>query len=80
MSKEEIVGLIMKHLKVAVPDFGDECVAMDKTYKELGIASLDLVEIVSNTMRDMGVRLSPAELAQAKTTGDLVTLLLQAST
>ena len=78
MSKEEIVGLIMKHLKVAVPDFGAECIDMDKTYKELGIASLDLVEIVSNTMRDMGVKLSPAELAQAKTTGDLVTLLQQA--
>ncbi len=79
MKREEIVDLIMKHLKVAVPELGDKSIDMNKTYKELGIASLDLVEIVSNTMRDMGVKLAPGDLAQAKTTDDLVNLLLRAS-
>ena len=78
MKREEIIGLIMKHVKVAVPDFGDTNIDLNKTYKELGISSLDLVEIVSNTMRDMGVKLPPGDLAQAKTTDDLVTLLMKA--
>lgn len=77
MSKEEIVHIIVKNLKAAIPDFAEETIDTGKSYKDLGISSLDLVEIASNTMRDMGVKLSPAELANAKNIDDLASLLVQ---
>lgn len=78
MSKNEVLGLIMKHVKAAVPDFEGKTIETGKSYKDLGISSLDLVEIISNTMRDMKVKIPPTELANVKTTDDLIALLLKA--
>jgi acyl carrier protein len=78
MKKEEVVRLLVKNLKLAIPEFADEALDTGKSYKDLGVTSLELVEIVAVTSKEMGVKLSPTALASVKTTDDLVKVLMQA--
>jgi polyketide biosynthesis acyl carrier protein len=78
MTKNEVVGLLMKNLKAAVPGFKGKDIDAGTSYKELGVSSLDLVEVVSTTMHEMGVKVSPTALATVKTVDDLATLLVKA--
>lgn len=78
MNKEEVLRLLVKNLKLAIPEFADEDLDPSKSYKELGVTSRELVEIVAVTSKEMGVKLSPTALATVKTTADLVDVLMQA--
>lgn len=78
MKKEEVVQLLMKNLKLVIPEFGDETVDTSLSYKDLGVSSLELVEIVAVTSKEMGVKLSPTALASVKTTEDLTQVLMAA--
>lgn len=78
MTKEEVLRLLMKNLKLTIPEFASEDLDPGKSYKELGVSSLELVKIVSVSMKEMGLKLSPAMLASVKTTDDLANVLLQA--
>jgi len=77
MDKEEVIRLLVKNLKRAIPEFADEDLDTGKSYKELGVSSLELVELVTTTSREMGVKLPPAALASVKTTDDLANVLMQ---
>jgi acyl carrier protein len=50
-------------------------IVMDKSMKELGANSLDMVEIVSCAMRELKVKVPRAELAKLTNIGGLVDLL-----
>ena len=78
MNKEEVLRLLVKNLKLAIPEFADEDLDTSKSYKELGVTSLELVGIVSVSMKEMGVKMSPALLASVKTTDDLANVLMKA--
>ena len=78
MTREEVVRLLVKNLKLAIPEFADEDLDTSKSYKDLGITSLELVEVVAVTTKEMGIKLSPMALASVKTTDDLVNVLLKA--
>ena len=78
MKKEEVVQLLMKNLKLVIPEFEDETVDTSLSYKDLGVSSLELVEIVAVSSKEMGVKLSPTALASVKTTEDLVQVLMAA--
>lgn len=78
MKKEEVVQLLMKNLKLVIPEFEDETVDTSLSYKDLGVSSLELVEIVAVTSKEMGVKLSPTALASVKTTEDLTQVLMAA--
>lgn len=77
MNKQEIVQLLVKNLKKMVPEFADEEIDTDKTYQDLGVSSLELVEIVTRTAKEMGLNLPMAALAAVRTTNDLASLLLR---
>jgi acyl carrier protein len=77
MNKQEIVQLLVKNLKKMVPEFADEEIDLDKTYQNLGVSSLELVEIVTRTAKEMGLNLPMAALAAVRTTNDLANLLVR---
>jgi acyl carrier protein len=77
MNKEEVIRLLVKNLKRAIPEFEEEDLDTGKSYKELGVSSLELVELVTTTSQEMGVKLPPAALAHVKTTDDLANVLMQ---
>jgi polyketide biosynthesis acyl carrier protein len=76
--REEVLRLLVKNLKLTIPEFAGEDLDTSKSYKELGVSSLELVRIVSLSMKEMGVKISPALLASVKTTDDLVNVFMQA--
>ena len=78
MKREEVIRLLVKNLKLAIPEFSDEDFDMSKSYRDMGVSSLELVEVVAVTAKEMAVKLTPTALSSVKTTNDLVDVLLKA--
>ena len=77
MNREELLGLLVNNLKKAVPEFADDDLDTSKTYKELGVSSLELVEVVTRTTRELRLNLPFQELAKVRTTDDLADVILR---
>lgn len=77
MSKtnDEVYAVVRKHLLEICPDIPSDKVARDVSMKALGASSLDMVEVVSCSMRELGVRVARQELSDIKDIGGLVDLL-----
>jgi acyl carrier protein len=77
--KDEIFGIVQKHLCAIVETIDPAQVAREKSMKDLGASSLDMVEVVSCSMRELKVRVPRAELSKLRDIGGLVDLLDQAA-
>ena len=77
MNREELLGLLVNNLKKAVPEFADEDLDTSKTYKELGVSSLELVEVVTRTTKELRLTLPFQELAKVRNTDDLADVILR---
>jgi acyl carrier protein len=75
MTKEHIYGVVKKYLLRTVDDLPEEKIDGSKSMKELGANSLDIVEIVSLSMRELKVKVPRAELVKLKDIQGLVDLL-----
>lgn len=74
-SNEEVYAVVEKHLLEICPDIKPESVSRTVSMKDLGASSLDMVEVVSCSMRQLGVRIARQELADIRDIGGLVDLL-----
>ena len=77
MKREEVIALLVKNLKKAIPEFEDEELDSAKSYRDLGVGSLELVELVANSSNEMGIKLPPDALSSVKSTDDLADVLLR---
>ncbi len=77
MNREALLDLLTGNLKKAVPDFADHDLDAAKTFQELGVSSLDLVEVVTRTTKELGLTLPFQELAKVKTINDLAEVVLR---
>ncbi|MCC6749675.1 MAG: acyl carrier protein [Deltaproteobacteria bacterium] len=75
MSEQEVFEVVCKHLTTIVPTIPKESVVHDASMRDLGASSLDIVEVVSCSMRELRVRVPRAELQGLKNIGQLVALL-----
>lgn len=78
MTRDEVLAVVIKNVKEMLPDLEKVGVDLNKTYRELDINSLDLVEIVTGTMRELKIKIPINELTTVKTTNNLVDLLFKA--
>ncbi|MFH1532644.1 MAG: phosphopantetheine-binding protein [Pseudomonadota bacterium] len=77
-SREEILDIVKGHLMDNLEDELDEAdFDPSKSMKDLGANSIDIVEVVSCSMRDLKVKVPRAELADLKNVDELVDLLLK---
>ena len=73
MSKEQIYETLKKDILDQLEDEVEESeIDKEKSMVELGATSLDIVEIVSNTMRELKVKVPRDELAKLKNIDELV--------
>jgi len=80
-SREEIMDLVKGHLMDNLEDELDEAdFDPSKSMKDLGANSIDIVEVVSCSMRDLKVKVPRSELADLKNVDELVDLLLKVVT
>lgn len=75
MTREQILSVVTKHLVDAVDGLTPEKVDPKKSMKDMGANSLDIVEVVSSSMRELKIKVPRSELAKLSTIDGLVDLL-----
>ena len=74
MTREEILAVIKKHLADAVDDVDLGAIDPKKSMVDYGANSLDLVEVVSRSMRELKVKIPRSELNNLENIEGLVDL------
>ncbi len=74
MTREEILAVIKKHLADAVDDVEIDAIDPKKSMMDYGANSLDLVEVVSRSMRELKVKIPRSELNNLENIEGLVDL------
>ncbi|MEM8637298.1 MAG: phosphopantetheine-binding protein [Cyanobacteria bacterium P01_G01_bin.54] len=75
MTKDQVLELVVDNIKLNVDDLEDVEIDPQKSMADYGASSLDIVEIVNTTLRQLKVKLPRTELAKLKSINDLVDLL-----
>jgi acyl carrier protein len=75
MTKDDVFAIVKKHLVNTIDGLDESQIELSRSMKDLGANSLDIVEIVSVSMRELKVKVPRSELAGLKDIGGLVDLL-----
>ena len=79
MTRDQILSTVQKYLVDAVDDLDPTTIDTARSMKDLGSNSLDIVEVVSRTMRELKIKVPRAELAKLSNIDGLVDLLYEVS-
>ncbi len=78
MIQEEIFEVLKKHIISQLEDEVEaDDIIIDKSMLDLGANSLDIVEIVTNTMRELKIKIPRDELASIDTMKGLVVAMTE---
>ena len=75
VTREHILDIVKEHLMDNLEDLDAGEFNPAKSMKDMGANSLDIVEVVSCTMRDLKIKVPRNELATLTNVNDLVDLL-----
>lgn len=75
MTRDHVLSIVRKHLASAVDGLKAEDIDPGRSMKEFGCNSLDIVEVVSASMRELKVKVPRAELNKLTNIDGLVDLL-----
>jgi len=64
MNKEKIIEVIKKYIVENLDDLENQEIDPQKSMKEYGANSLDIIEVVSCSMRELNIKIPRAELAE----------------
>ncbi len=71
MTREEVAAVIKKHILDNLEDLGENDINTAKSMKDFGANSLDIIEVVSCSMRELKIKIPRAELADIITIDQL---------
>ena len=71
MNKEDIIGVIKKNIVDNLDDVEIEEIDPQRTMKDYGANSLDIIEVVSCSMRELNIKIPRSELADIKNIEEL---------
>jgi acyl carrier protein len=74
-TRDDVFAVIKRHVVDTLEDLDESQISGDKSLKDLGANSLDIVEIVSGAMRELRVKVPRSELGKLEDVGGLVDLL-----
>ncbi len=77
MNKEEIIGVIKKHILENLEDLKEDEIDPQKAMSDYGANSLDIIEIVSSSMRELKIKIPRSELTDIKNIDELADKFLQ---
>ncbi|MFN8494514.1 MAG: phosphopantetheine-binding protein [Caldilineaceae bacterium] len=80
MQREQILDIVITNLKNNVEGLENTPIDPQKSMAEYGASSLDIVEVVSVSMRQLSVRVPRTALAGLTNINDLVDLLTAKTT
>ena len=79
MTREHVMTVVKKHLLEAVDGLDATAIEPTRSMKDLGANSLDIVEVVSRSMRELKVKVPRSELAKLTNIEGLVDTLHRAA-
>jgi acyl carrier protein len=79
MSRDEIFTVVRGHITKIVDGVSPDAVREDVSMRELGADSLQVVEVVSRSMKELRLKVPRTELSRAKNLGDLLDLFEKAA-
>ncbi|TFG61543.1 MAG: acyl carrier protein [Spirochaetales bacterium] len=71
MTKEEIIAVIKKNIAENLDDVDVASIDPQKSMKDYGANSLDMIEVVSCSMRELNIKIPRSELADIKNIEEL---------
>jgi acyl carrier protein len=78
MTYEHVLSVVKKHLMEAIDGLEESQVEPSRSMRDLGANSLDIVEVVSRSMRELKVKVPRAELSKLTDIDGLVQVLVRA--
>jgi acyl carrier protein len=78
MTQQQVLEVVLKHLRRNVDGLEGVEIDSSRSMAEYGASSLDIVEVVSASMRELGLKIPRTRLAQVKNIDGLVNLLSEA--
>ncbi len=75
MSREHVLEVVKRHLVDTIEELEGVEIDPDRSMKDLGANSLDIVEVVSCSMRELKVKVPRSELNSLENINQLVELL-----
>lgn len=75
MTREDVLEVVKRHLVDTIEELEGVEIDPSKSMKDLGANSLDIVEVVSCSMRELKVKVPRNELNELKDINELVELL-----
>jgi len=79
MQREEILAKLIRIGRETVPEFQDAEFDPNKSYRDLGINSLDLMQILTVAMKELKTKIPTAQLSEVTTLNGLADLFVKAS-
>lgn len=72
MTRDDVIAVIKKHIKENLDDANVDDLDFDRSMKDYGANSLDVIEIVSCSMRDLKIKVPRNELDNIQTINQLI--------
>lgn len=80
MDKEKILSVIKKYMLENLEDLAEGDIDPQKAMKDYGANSLDIIEVVSCSMRELNIKIPRAELADLKDIDELADKFMEYTT
>jgi acyl carrier protein/polyketide biosynthesis acyl carrier protein len=77
MTKDEVISVIKKHILDNLEDLEENEIDPAKSMKDYGADSLDIIEVVSCSMRELKIKIPRSELADVETIDHLADAFLK---
>ncbi len=74
-AREQVQEVVLRHLRDTVEELEDVEIDPARSMKDLGANSLDMVEVVSCSMRELKVKIPRSELNKLENIDQLIELL-----
>ena len=78
MTREEIFTIVKANVQTVIEGAKGQEIAETNSMRDYGADSLEIVEVVSRSMKQLKVKVPRTVLSDARNLGDLVTLFEQA--
>ena len=77
MTREEVIAVIKKNIVNNIDDIKEDEIDPQKSMKDFGANSLDIIEVVSCSMRELKIKIPRAELAEIENVDQLADKFMQ---
>jgi polyketide biosynthesis acyl carrier protein len=75
LSQDHIAAVIKQHIADIMLDVEVESLTLQSSMRELGLNSIDRVDVIVNSLESLGQNIPLVEFASARTLGDIVKII-----